>query len=110
VTERYGKYNAKPTVIDGHRFPSQREANRYCELRLLARAGELRNLRLQPRYEFRHNGQHICTYVADFAYEELTDTGKWQSCIEDVKGVRTQAYSIKRKLMLAFYHIAIRET
>ena len=33
MTERRGKYNARPTKMDDHRFDSKREAERYQELK-----------------------------------------------------------------------------
>lgn len=106
----YGKYGAKPLVVDGVRFASTKEANRYSELKLLERGREIRNLTLQPAYEFRHNGVLIGRYVADFSYDERGKGGRWLPVVEDVKGVRTPVYQMKRKLMLAFFDIPIRET
>jgi len=50
-------------------------------------------------------GQHICTYRADFAYDE-----NGARVVEDAKGVRTPAYRLKAKLMKAVFNIEIRET
>ena len=41
------KYHAKPTFVDGRRFASRKEAARYCELRLLERAGKIQDLTTQ---------------------------------------------------------------
>lgn len=90
------KFKAKPTVINGIRFASRREANRYSELRLLERCGAISHLELQPRFPLIVNGQVVCTYVGDFRYLE---NGK--SITEDVKGFRTSEYKLKRKLLLA---------
>lgn len=92
----YSKFNAKPTIVDGKRFASKAEARRYSELRDLERAGIISHLELQPRFPLIVNGQVICTYVGDFRYLE---NGK--SATEDVKGVKTDVYAIKRKLLLA---------
>lgn len=112
------KYRAKPTVVDGIRFASQKEARRYQELKLLERAGSIRNLRLQPRYELRVPSGYISsmtvkvgTYVADFAYDELTETGgRWDFVVEDVKGFRTPFYNWKKRHVEAQYGLKIRET
>lgn len=103
--ETYGKYSNKPTEVDGHTFPSKREANRYKELKLLERAGEISDLNLQVRYPLCVNAHLVCTYVADFTYVE-----GGRVVVEDCKGCRTDVYKLKRKLMLAVYDIAIRET
>lgn len=99
------KYNAKRTLRDGVLFDSKREAERYGELKLLARAGVIRNLKLQPEYVLQDGftdamGQRHrkIAYRADFSYEE-----KGRIIAEDVKGVRTQVFSLKRKLFLAKY-------
>lgn len=106
---RRSKYRAKPTVVDGIRFASKKEAKRYEILVLLARAGEIADLELQPRYPLRVNGFLVTTYVADFRYRERRD-GQWVKVVEDVKGFRTREYNIKRKLMRAIHDIRIRET
>lgn len=99
------KYGAKKKEIDGIIFDSQAEARRYCELMLLKRAGEIKNLVLQPEYllqeSFKYNGktEKAIKYKADFAYIDKTD----KSIVEDVKGVKTEAYKIKRKLFLKLY-------
>jgi Protein of unknown function (DUF1064) len=98
------KYRAVPTVIDGIRFASKREANRYCELKLLLRDGAITDLELQPKFPVIKNGQHITTYVADFKYKSYGST-----VIEDVKGVRTPVYKLKKKLIEAVYGVTIVE-
>jgi Protein of unknown function (DUF1064). len=92
----YSKYSAKPTIVDGIRFASKAESRRYGELKTLERAGVISHLELQPRFPLIVNGTVVCTYIGDFRYLE---NGK--SVTEDVKGVKTDAYSIKRKLLFA---------
>lgn len=101
------KYRAKPTIVDGIRFASRREAKRYCQLRLLSQHGQIAALTLQPPYPLTVNGQLICTYVADFRYYDVHLS---REVVEDSKGFRTREYQIKRKLMLALYGIEILET
>lgn len=92
----YSKYSAKPTFVDSIRFASKAEARRYSELKALERAGLISHLELQPRFPLIVNGVVVCTYVGDFRYLE---NGK--SVTEDVKGMKTDVYAIKRKLLLA---------
>lgn len=109
---KYG--NQKETrIIDGKTvtFDSKREAARWDELVLLSRAGKIKNLRRQPRFVLipaqRIDGKLVeqpCVYVADFAY-----TMDGAEIVEDVKGVRTKEYIIKRKLMLWRHGIVIQE-
>jgi hypothetical protein len=92
------KYRNIPTEIDGIKFASKREAVRYSQLKLLERAGEIRELKLQPRYPIALNGLHVCTYVADFDYLDGT-----RIITEDAKGVKTKDFIIKAKLFHAVY-------
>lgn len=107
------KYNSKKTVVDGQKFDSEKEANRYQELLLLKRVGAIKNLNRQvkfvliPAQRDEATGEVIereCSYKADFVYSEGEKT-----VVEDVKGFRTKEYIIKRKLMLWRYGIRIRE-
>lgn len=103
---RRNKYNAKKTVVDGIEFDSIREADRYCELKLLEKANEIRSLELQPRFllqdKFKdRNGKthRKIEYVADFMYINKDD----KKIVEDVKGVMTGVYKLKKKLFLNLY-------
>lgn len=106
---RKNKFNAVKTVVDGLTFDSKREAARYSQLRLLEKAGQIRNLRRQIKYPIDVNGHKVCTYWADFCYEELHKT-RWVEITEDVKGHRTPIYNLKKRLMRAVWGIDIRET
>lgn len=113
------KYNSIKTEVDGIKFDSKKEANRWQELKILERAGEISHLQRQVKYELiptqRIDGKVVeraCTYIADFVYHEL---GSNEVVVEDVKGYRNPGkagyamYVIKRKLMLQLYGIRIRE-
>jgi hypothetical protein len=99
------KYGAKPDERDGEKFDSRAEAERYDELCLLQRAGEITRLETHPTYALRVNGIDVCRYVADFRY--LRDG---HVVVEDVKGVRTDVYKLKARLMQAIHGITILET
>jgi len=98
------KYRAKKVTVDGIRFDSIKESHRYLELKTLQQAGVITNLELQPRYDVVVNGQKICYYKADFRYME-----NGAQVIEDVKGMRTPIYRLKKKLVEALYPIKIIE-
>ena len=110
------KYRAVPTTVHGFRFASKAEATRYQQLLLLGMAGEIRNLELQPRFDLHVEGVKVGAYVADFRYQErlfgrgVGFTGRWDDVIEDVKGVRTPVYRMKKKHFEAQYGMVIRET
>lgn len=103
---RANKFGAQPVVIDGERFDSRWEGERWNQLRLAARAGLITDLRRQVSYELAVNGVKICSYRADFVYRD--ETGK--EVVEDAKGHRTREYLIKKALMRAIHGIEIFET
>ncbi len=91
-------------TVDGIVFASRAESNRYHELSLLQRAGEIHDLRIQVPYilqeSFRHpvHGlQRAIKYIADFVYIEKNG----MEIVEDSKGMRTEVYKLKKKLLLA---------
>jgi hypothetical protein len=109
---RYGKYNSRKVDTPDGRFDSQKEYRRWCELKLMQRAGEISGLERQKKIVLipsqRADGKCIereCSYIADFVY--VTKDGK--KTVEDAKGCRTKEYIIKRKLMLYLYGIRIKE-
>lgn len=106
------KYKAKRTEVDGIVFHSQKEARRYQELKLLQRAGKIRNLRLQPEWDlFVPGGERIGAYIADFCYYTVPwDYEQPELVVEDVKGFKTPLYRWKKKHVEAQYGITIRET
>ena len=130
------KLNNKKIIIDDIEFDSKKEGNRYCELKLLQRAGKISNLECQKSYELipaqyktvetgeyykvgEKKGQpktkQVCieqsvVYIADFVY---TENG--QTVVEDVKGYRDPSsatyakFVLKRKMMLWIHGIRITE-
>lgn len=98
------KYHNRKTVVDGIVFDSKAEASRYGTLKLFSQAGLITDLQLQVPFLIVVNGQKICKYIADFVYTE-----EGRQVVEDVKGVRTREYVIKRKLMAAVFGITITE-
>lgn len=111
VVNRMTKYGNRKVTRDGITFDSIRECQRYCELKLMQRAGVISDLRLQVPYELipvqRIDGKVVeraANYIADFVYTENGTT-----IVEDAKGCRTKEYILKRKLMLWRHGIRIRE-
>ena len=106
--------NAKTITADGIVHDSQKEAIRWSELKLMERVGEIRNLKRQVRYELipKQEGERAVVYIADFVYEDAR-TG--ETMVEDVKGYRNPSsatyakFVMKRKMMLYFHGIKVRE-
>ena len=98
------KYHNKKTFIDGIKFDSKLEAERYAQLKMMERAGVIRDLELQPSFElipsFKKDGKtwRKTVYKADFRYILCEDD---KTIIEDVKGstaVITGVFRLKQKL------------
>ena len=96
---RRSKYGNRKVTADGMTFDSKAELSRWNRLRLMERAGEISGLRRQVRFPlFGAGNVHICDYIADFVYHRGTAESQ---VVEDVKGVLTETFRIKAKLMAA---------
>ena len=99
------KYRNVKVTVDGIKFDSKIEAKRYGELKLLERAGKIEDLTLQTKFKLigqyapllTEKGRHMA-YIADFTYWDV-ETEK--RVIEDVKGMKTPIYLIKKAIMQA---------
>lgn len=106
------KYHNTRVTVDNIKFCSKKEASRYLELKLLEKAKLITNLELQvhfdliPDYKINGKTNRKVVYVADFAY--FDENGN--RVVEDVKGMKTEVYKIKKKLMAWIYNIDILET
>lgn len=107
------KYRNQKVTMGDHSFDSKKELNRYLELSMLQKAGEISGLRCQVKYVLipaqrdAETGKVVereCSYVADFVYQRGDET-----VVEDTKGFRTKDYILKRKMMLWFHGIKIQE-
>lgn len=107
ASKKKSKYNNNKTEVDGIVFDSEREANRYKELRGLLKIGVIGMLRLQVSYELNEGGSHSVKYIADFEYI-ISNTG--EKVTEDSKGFKTREYLRKKRLMKKIYGITIKET
>ncbi|VVE12585.1 hypothetical protein PCA20602_02713 [Pandoraea capi] len=100
VEERRSKYGNKKCEVDGIQFDSRAEARRWSQLMAMQERCEIHELERQVVYLLAPgvviNGRKAppLRYVADFVYERGEET-----VIEDVKGVITPEYRIKRHLM-----------
>lgn len=110
---KYGNYRV---FRYGQWFDSQHEADRYWELLMLQRGGLISELRTQVPFELiptqrepdtvgKRGGikqgkciEKSCVYYADFVYKDANGN----VVVEDAKSpaTRTEAYRIKKKLLL----------
>jgi hypothetical protein len=112
-SDKKSKYLNEREEIDGIKFASKAEGRRYRALRLLERAKVIADLRLQVRFDLvpgvlfagAARPTQPLRYIADFTYLEAG-----QLVVEDVKGVQTDAFRIKRHLMKALHGIDIKLT
>ena len=116
------KYHSKMVIRDGEKYDSVKEYKRHQELLLLQRSGVIQDLQRQVEFVLIPaqrepdavgvrggiiKGKTIeqkCCYIADFVY---TENGK--QIVEDTKGFKTKDYILKRKMMLYFHGIKIKE-
>ena len=108
--KRAHKFNARPTTVDGITFASAKESRRYAELKLLERAGQIRNLRRQTKFPIVIDGRpvkypngRIMTWTADADYFQDNE-----HIVEDVKGVDTRGSKMLRTLVEHIYKLKIR--
>ena len=100
------KYRNKRIEVAGEVFDSLAEHKRWCELCILARSGEISDLRRQVTYKLQVNGELIASYIADHCYNQ-----GGVEVVEDVKSPATRAepaFRLKAKLMKATHGITIR--
>lgn len=106
---KYG--NKKITTADGTKFNSLAELHRWSHLQMLLRSGHISDLRRQVVFEMvpsvkfagAARARPAIRYIADFVYQE-----KGIEVIEDVKGVETPEFKIKRHLMKALLGLEVR--
>jgi len=110
-----GQVPMKYRSIKAGKYDSKKEQRRANELKMLEKAGRIAELKEQVQFELIPaqyrlvNGRKTCIerevrYYADFTYVENGNL-----IVEDVKGMRTKDYILKRKLMLSVHGIRIKE-
>jgi hypothetical protein len=123
IKESKSKYNNQPVVVDGVKYDSRHEALRMGYLKLLERAGEIKDLRYHVEYELIPpiRKEVVCknkkgtvytritneprVYEADFVYT-IVSTG--ETVVEDFKGAETDLFLFKADLLYYKYGIKIK--
>lgn len=98
------KYKAIKTEYNGVLYASKAEAKRAMELDLMEKDYLITDVQRQPKFPIVINGKTVFTYIADFSY---FDEEKKQFIVEDVKGMRTPMFNLKKKCVEAQYGITI---
>ena len=118
------KYKNHKITIGNDTYDSMKEYRRYLDLLAMSMRGEISNIQRQVKFVLIpaqrepdtigarggvHKGkllEHEIAYYADFVY---TDCKTGETIVEDTKGMRTTDYILKRKMMLYFHKIRIKE-
>ena len=120
------KYRNNKITIGGQTYDSQKEYFRYLDLLALEKSGEIKDLKRQVEYILLPAQREPDTvgprggvkkgkllekkvsYYADFVY---TDVKSGETVVEDTKSeiTKTRDYILKRKMMLYFHGIKIKE-
>lgn len=103
------KFGAQRITVDGIKFDSKREANRWLELRNLERAGQITDLRRQVVVELQGRDGPLLTrtgrkmrITVDFAYVDLrNEATAGLTIFEDAKGKPTRDYEVRRAVAAA---------
>jgi dsDNA-binding SOS-regulon protein len=95
------KFKAIPTELDGIKFASKKEAKRYRELEMLKKADALLFFLRQVPFHLSGNVKYVCDFLCFWKDGTVT--------IEDVKGIKTPIYVLKKKQVEATYPIKITE-
>ena len=124
MAKRKSKYGSKKVAYDGMEFDSKKEMYRYIRLKSMQEEGLISDLRMQVPFEIipavyeeetiqlktkvktvTKCVQRATYYLADFVYRDK----EGNEVVEDVKGLRTDYYLLKKKMMRAFLGITIKE-
>lgn len=97
--KKKNKYRAKPVSIDGYRFDSKREADRYCELLILQKHGDVKYFLVHPVLRLPGRTKYECDF------QIFWNNGRVS--YEDVKGVETQVFRLKKRQVEELYPIKI---
>lgn len=100
---RRNKWNARKVRLDGYVFGSIMESERYAQLKLMQKIGQIASLTVHPKWPIEINGIRVCFVELDFKY--LDKNGDWR--YEDVKGADNAMSRLKRRMVEAAYEITV---
>lgn len=111
ITTKQNKYKNKKVQYDEMTFDSKKEYSYYLKYKLMEQAGEIHDLKMQvpftliETFKLQNKTYRKTIYKADFTF--IDKQGKYH--VIDVKGIRTDVYKLKKKLMAWKYGIEIEE-
>jgi hypothetical protein len=89
------KYRAKPTVTDGIRFDSKKEAAFYEQLKLQKAAGEVLTFLRQTPFHLPGGTRYVCDFLVFYT--------SGRCAFIDVKGMETPEFKAKKKQVEHLY-------
>lgn len=95
------KFNAVRCESDGFKFASKKERKRYLELKSLKAIGEVVFFLMQTPIHLPGNIKYVCDYQVFWSDGTVT--------FEDVKGMKTPMYNLKKKQVETEYPFQITE-
>jgi dsDNA-binding SOS-regulon protein len=95
------KFNAVRCEEDGIKFASKKERKRYQELKILQLSGDVSFFLRQTPIHLLGGTKYVCDYQVFWSNGEVT--------FEDVKGMRTPMYKVKKREVEAKYPFIITE-
>lgn len=103
MKKKGNKYGAKKTTVDGILFHSKREAEYYGQLKMMKRAGKIKDFKRQVSFSLYamcdYESKKVCDHIVDFLV--LTLDGKKE--VHEVKGMETDVWKLKKKIFEANY-------
>lgn len=111
ITVKQSKYKNKKAIYKNIEFDSMKEMSWYIKYELMEKAGSIKDLQRQVKFElqpsFKLNGKTIraINYYADITYKDKDN----KLHVIDIKGMRTEVYKLKKKMMAYKYNIEIEE-
>ena len=111
ITTKQNKYKNKKVQYDEMTFDSKKEYSYYLKYKLMEQAGEIHDLKMQvpftliETFKLQDKTYRKTIYKADFTF--IDKQGKYH--VIDVKGIKTDVYKLKKKLMAWKYGIEIEE-
>jgi hypothetical protein len=95
------KFNAVRCERDGYKFASKKERTRYDELKAWQKSGIVTFFLMQVPFHLTAGVKYVCDFQVFWANGDIT--------FEDVKGMKTDIYKLKKKQVEAIYGVEITE-
>lgn len=112
---KQSKYHNKKVEYNGMKFDSKKEMAYYMKLKLLEKAGEIKNVERQieyeliPKFKVGNKTYRKTSYFADFRYVSVEDDKIHVVDVKSLITAKNDVYRLKKKLMAYKYGVEIEE-